>query len=79
MSQGPTPVALKLHLELIGSNLSGSCYSGDDDKGFTELHGDELQILQDFGRVEQAISRDVIVPGDMTWHALSYAIQRLFG
>lgn len=79
MSQGPTPVALKLHLELIGNNLSGSCYSGDDDKGFTELHGDELQILQDFGRVEQAISRDVIVPGDMTWHALSYAIQRLFG
>ena len=47
MSQGPTPVALKLHLELIGSNLSGSCYSGDDDKGFTELHGDELQILQE--------------------------------
>lgn len=57
------PVALKLHLELNMDNCN------DQDKG----------ILRKYGKMKNAIARDVIVPADITLHALHYAIQKLFG
>lgn len=61
----PFPYAIKLHLAL------------DDSCMMLEEH--EKAILKKHGRVEKSISRDVVVPGDMTLHALHFAIQRLFG
>lgn len=45
------------------------------------LDEDEQRILKLFGESSTgtAISRDVLIPADMTLHALHYAIQRLFG
>ena len=57
------PIALKLHLEL---DLEG-CSAQD------------MGILHKYGKVEKSISRDIIVPADITLHALHYAIQKLFG
>jgi len=57
------PLAFKLHLELIDEWL-------DDD---------ELATLKRYGKMETAISRDIIIPATMTFHALHYAIQKLFG
>ncbi len=57
------PMALKLHLELDTEGLSA----------------EELCILKEHGKMKKAISRDIIIPADMTLHALHYAIQRLFG
>ena len=56
-------IALKLHLEL---DLEG-CSAQD------------MGILHKYGKVEKSISRDIIVPADITLHALHYAIQKLFG
>lgn len=39
----------------------------------------DIQILKKYGSVNQAISRDILVPADITLHALSYAILRMFG
>lgn len=57
------PVALKLHLEL---NMKGCSGQAND-------------ILRRYGKMKNAIARDVIVPADITLHALHYAIQKLFG
>lgn len=57
------PVALQLHLEL---DLG---YFAEEDK----------VILQRYGRMEEGISRDFIVPGTMTLHGLHYAIMKAFG
>ena len=57
------PVALKLHLELD----LGDCSDGD------------IEVLCRYGKMRGAISRDIVVPADITLHALHYAIQRLFG
>lgn len=54
---------LKLHLEL---NMR---YLGEE----------EIQILKKYGDMKQKISRDVLVPADITLHALNYAILRMFG
>lgn len=54
---------LRLHLEL-------------DMKYVNE---EEMQILKKYGSVKQAISRDILVPSDITLHALNYAILRMFG
>ncbi len=40
---------------------------------------EELQILRKYGAVKQSISRDILVPADITLHALNYAILRMFG
>lgn len=44
-------------------------------------HIDErsMNILKKYGRVEKSISRDILVPANMTLHALNYAILRSFG
>ncbi len=60
---GNRPIALKLHLELD----MDSCDERD------------MKILRKHGKVNKGISRDIIVPADITLHALHYAIQKLFG
>lgn len=40
---------------------------------------DEMQTLQKYGSVKESISRDILVPADITLHALNYAILRMFG
>ena len=57
------PDVLRLHLEL-------------DMKYVDDL---ELQVLKKYGSMKQAISRDILVPADITLHALNYAILRAFG
>ncbi|MCI7792247.1 MAG: plasmid pRiA4b ORF-3 family protein, partial [Lachnospiraceae bacterium] len=54
---------LKLHLEL-------------DMKYVNE---EEMQVLKKYGAVKNSISRDILVPSDITLHALNYAILRMFG
>ena len=78
------PAAVRLHLELVGTNPADVL----PDKPDIEKLGDRLQfmitkeerkILQKFGGMENSISRDVIIPGQMTLHALNYVILQLFG
>lgn len=57
------PEVLRLYLELDMK------YVGDE----------ELQILKKYGSMKQAISRDILVPADITLHALNYTILRMFG
>lgn len=57
------PCVLRLSLEL---DLSG-------------IHVEEARILQKYGRVSKGITREVLVPADMTLHALHYVIMRAFG
>lgn len=54
---------LKLHLEL-------------DMKYVDE---EEMRILKKYGAVKKSISRDILVPSDITLHALNYAVLRMFG
>lgn len=54
---------LRLHLEL--------------DMQYTDE--EEMEILKKYGAVDQTISRDILVPGDITLHALNYVILRMFG
>lgn len=61
----PTPYAIKLHLEL---DMSERC-----------CWEEEIRILKKYGKMKDAISREFIVPGDITLHALHYAINRAFG
>ena len=58
------PQVLKLELSL--DNLK---YVRDDD----------MEILKKYGRVEKGITREILVPADITLHALNYAILRAFG
>ena len=39
----------------------------------------EMEILKKYGSVSKTIARDILVPADMTLHALNYAILRMFG
>ena len=57
------PRVLKLHLEL-------------------DMHrADELEIstLKQYGKMQNGMMREVLVPADITLHALHYVIQRCFG
>ena len=56
---------IRLHLKLQGELLSE----------------DEQRILKTYGRSSSGISieRDILIPPDMTLHALHYAIQKLYG
>ena len=63
------PSLFKLHLELVQ----------DEDGTPLRLSEEETAQLNRFARMKTGISRDIIVPADMTLHALHYAIQRLFG
>ena len=54
---------LKLHLELDME------YVGEEEK----------ELLKKHGHMKNSISRDILVPSDITLHALHYVIQRAFG
>lgn len=54
---------LKLHLEL---NMG-------------DVNEKEWEILKKYGYMTNSISRDILVPSDITLHALHYAILRCFG
>lgn len=41
--------------------------------------GADFDALKKYGKVNKGITRDIIVPANMTLHALHYAIQKLFG
>lgn len=60
---GQKPVAMKLHLELK----------------MPDIKPEEMNILRWHANVKKGISRDIIIPVDMTLHSLHYAIQRMFG
>ena len=44
-----------------------------------DLDRNEISILKRYGKMENTLSRDVLVPSTMTLHALHYVIQKLFG
>lgn len=44
-----------------------------------ELGDKEIRILAEHGKMVNSISREIIVPGDITLHALHYVISRAFG
>ena len=57
------PVVRRLHLELNMQDVTEK----------------DIQILKKYGAMKDAISRDILVPEDITLHALNYAILRMFG
>jgi len=54
---------LKLHLEL----------------DIHRLNEDEITVLKKYGMMQKAMTREILVPADITLHALHYVIQRCFG
>ena len=62
-SHGDSPDVLRLHLEL---DLQ---YADEE----------EIRILKEYGSMKKGIFRDILVPADITLHALHYAILRMFG
>lgn len=78
------PAALHLHLELAGTNPADVWHNeaakpDEDERWFNRINEEEKEILQKFGNMETSISRDVLIPEQMTWHALNYVILQLFG
>ena len=63
--ESPLPYAIKLHIEL--------------DMEDNALEQEEISLLKKYGKMEKNISREIIVPGDITLHALHYAINKVFG
>lgn len=57
------PIAVKLHIELEANDVSEQ----------------NISTLKKYAKMNNKISRDILVPGDITLDALHYAIQRLFG
>lgn len=41
--------------------------------------GADFDVLKKYGKVKEDLSRDILVPSDITLHSLHYVIQRLFG
>ena len=39
----------------------------------------DMEVLRKYGKVENGITREILVPADITLHALNYAILRSFG
>lgn len=44
-----------------------------------DIEYSDIDVLRKYGKVHNGISRVVLVPADMTLHALHYVIQKLFG
>lgn len=55
--------AMLLHLEIATEGISP----------------EDREVLRRYGRAQGGISRDIVVPANITLHALHYAIQRAFG
>ena len=62
-SKADRPDVLRLHLELNMKYVSE----------------EKIRILKKYGSMKKAMSRDILVPSDITLHALNYAILRMFG
>ena len=43
------------------------------------VNDDSMEVLKKYGKVKNGISREVLVPADITLHALNYVILRAFG
>ncbi len=43
------------------------------------MDGADMEVLKKYGKVKSGISRDILVPSNITLHALHYVIQRAFG
>lgn len=43
------------------------------------VNDDSIEVLKKYGKVKNGISREVLVPADITLHALNYVILRAFG
>ena len=56
--------------DVLKLNLSLSMEYVDDE---------DMEVLRKYGKVEQGITREVLVPADITLHALNYVILRAFG
>ncbi len=65
----PEVAAFKLHLELEHSSVENN----------DALDDHQIKLLKKYGKVNESISRDIIVPANMTLHALHFAIQKAFG
>lgn len=57
------PIAVKLHIELEANDVSEQ----------------NISTLKKYAKMKNKISRDILVPGDITLDALHYVIQKLFG
>ena len=57
------PIAVKLHIELEENDVSEQ----------------NILTLKNYAKMKNKISRDILVPGDITLDALHYVIQKLFG
>ncbi len=75
--------------QVYNSNKNISIYEDEDMrerqnkiyKLHLELNTDsaDVEVLKKYGKVKSGISRDILVPSDITLHALHYVIQRAFG
>ena len=63
------PSLYRLHLELVQ----------DEDGTPIKFSPEEGALLSKYAKFKVGFSRDIVVPDNMTFHALHYAIQRLFG
>ena len=63
------PTVYKLHLELVQ----------DEDGTPITLDAEEEELLFKYAKCKAGFCRDILVPANMTLHALHYVIQRLFG
>lgn len=43
------------------------------------IDGADMDVLKKYGRVKEGITREVLVPADISLHALNYVIQKAFG
>ncbi|MBQ9274067.1 MAG: hypothetical protein IJ228_04575 [Succinivibrio sp.] len=71
------PAALALHVELLDTNITGQEAPWQEFVWAPDQK--DIDALRNFGKVKSAISREVIVPGDITLHALHFVLQGLFG
>ena len=75
-----------LNMNSEGKDLRNLREAGEPIRVHLKLHNeylseDEQRILRKYGRSStgNSIERDILIPNDMTLHALHYAIMRLFG
>lgn len=61
---------MKRKPEVLGLQLSLDLQDVDDG---------EMEVLRKYGKVKNGISREILVPADITLHALNYVILRSFG
>lgn len=58
----------KLHIEIKGSNLADNI-----------LNDNQKAALKKYGKINKAVSRDILISGEMALWQLHYIIQQLFG